>query len=88
MKLNRTIARYLLQLFLVTFVSVNHGIAQERPLQPGTDVLHYDFSLAIPDSGRNIEGLAVITIRRSQPITHFVLDLIGLRVDTVWVNHQ
>ena len=88
MKLNRSMARQLLLFLLVTFVSVNYGIAQERPRQPGIDVLHYDFSLTLPDSGRNIEGLAVITVRRSHPVTHFVLDLVGLRVDTVWVNHK
>jgi len=82
------IAWPLLLFLLVTVASVSYGIAQKRPLQQGMDVLHYEFSLTLPDSGRNIEGLALITVRRSKPAAHFVLDLIGLRVDTVWVNHK
>jgi aminopeptidase N len=81
-------ARPLLLLLLVVFVSLNSLVAQERSLQPGIDVLHYDFSLSLPDNGRVIEGLALITVRRSQPASHFLLDLVGLHVDTVWVNER
>ena len=85
----RSIQRLLLLVLLVfAFCLPNLLRGQERSNFPGLDILHYDFSLTLPDSGRNIEGLAVITVRRSQPITYFVLDLVDLRVDTVWVNHK
>jgi aminopeptidase N len=80
--------RYCFLLLIVTFASAGILQGQNRSLQPGFDVLHYDFSLTIPDTGSDIEGLALITIRRSLPVNRFVLDLVGLRVDTVWVNQR
>jgi aminopeptidase N len=82
------IARFFLLASLVVCAPASSLIAQERPLQPGMDVLHYDFSLTLPDSGRAIEGLARISVRRSQLQNHFVLDLVDLRVDAVWVNEK
>ncbi len=74
--------------FLLSMMSTSWLTGQGRSPQSGLDVLHYDFSLAIPDSGRTIDGLALITVRRSQPVERLVLDLVGLRVDTVWVDHK
>ena len=80
--------RYFLLLSIATFASAGSLQGQNRSPQRGIDVLHYDFSLTIPDSGRNIEGLALITVRRSLPARHFILDLVDLHVDTVWVNQR
>ncbi|MCX6134210.1 MAG: M1 family metallopeptidase [Ignavibacteriales bacterium] len=75
-------------LLLAAFASTTRLTAQERPLQPGMDVLHYEFSLLLPEEGRHIEGLARLTVRRTLPVDHLMLDLVGLRVDTVWVNQK
>ncbi|TSA16965.1 M1 family peptidase [bacterium] len=80
--------RYSLLLSIVTFAFAGSLQGQNRSLQPGIDVIHYDFSIDLPDSGRLIEGRALITVRRSLPANHFVLDLVGLHVDTVWVNQH
>ena len=80
--------RYSLLLSIVTFAFAGSLQGQNRSLQPGIDVIHYDFSIDLPDSGRLIEGRALITVRRSLPANHFVLDLVGLHVDTVSVNQR
>jgi aminopeptidase N len=77
-----------LVLLILALCLTNLLRAQDRSLQPGLDVLHYDFSLTLPDSGSTIEGLALITVRRSLPANHFVLDLVSLLVDSVWVNRN
>src|SRR5919108_1775958 len=52
--------------------------------RPGVDVLAYDFKIALPDSGRNITGLAHITFRSVPGSGDTVnLDLVGLSVDSV-----
>src|SRR5687768_8366731 len=53
---------------------------------PGIDVLHYEITLDLPDSGASIEGRAELTIRRTAPTDTLRLDLLGLRVDSVLVN--
>jgi aminopeptidase N len=80
--------RYSFLLLIVTFASAVSLQGQNRSLQRGIDVLHYDFSIDLPDSGRLIKGFALITVRRSLPANHFILDLVGLHVDTVWVNQH
>ena len=80
--------RYVLLLLIVTFALAGSLQGQNRSPQPGIDVIHYEFSIELPDSGRLIEGRALITVRRSLPAKHFVLDLVGLQVDTVWVNQR
>lgn len=60
--------------------------AQARAYHPGIDVLDYDFSLALPDTGTVIEGRAVLTLHRMAAVDTLVLDLLRLRVDTVLVD--
>ena len=57
-----------------------------HPYRPGIDVVDYDLTLDVPDSGRTIRGLAVLTVRRTAPVDTLVLDLLHLRVDSVWVG--
>jgi len=62
-----------------------------HPYRPGIDVLDYDLTLELPAAGRSIEGRAVLSVRRipapdgARPDT-LVLDLVGLRVDSVLVD--
>ncbi|MGI8496412.1 MAG: M1 family aminopeptidase [Gemmatimonadaceae bacterium] len=54
---------------------------------PAIDVLDYEFTLDLPDSGASIEGRTVVTIRRlSGGADSLWLDLLGLRVDSVLVD--
>jgi aminopeptidase N len=57
-----------------------------HPYRPGIDVVDYDLTLDLPDSGRTIRGLAVLAVRRTAPVDTLVLDLLHLRVDSVWVG--
>src|SRR5215207_6390388 len=59
---------------------------EPHPYRPGVDVVDYDLTLDLPDSGRTIGGLAVLTVRRTAPVDTLVLDLLHLRVDSVWVG--
>lgn len=58
------------------------------PYRPGIDVLDYDVTLQLPERGDAIAGRAVLTIRRLAPLDTLVLDLLGLRVDSVLVDGQ
>jgi aminopeptidase N len=60
--------------------------------RPGFDVIDYDLTLDLPDSGRSIRGTAVLTVRRTAAGTRAVggdtltLDLVRLQVSSVAVN--
>lgn len=80
-----------LLILLVVSAPISAGLAYaqvdpQHPYQPGIDVLHYDFTIDLPDTGRSIHGYAEIVVRRYQPVTHLRLDLIALHVDSVWFN--
>jgi aminopeptidase N len=63
-----------------------------REYRPGFDVLNYDLTIELPDSGRVISGRAELTVRRTSESTGalrgdtLTLDLVGLDVSTVTVN--
>ena len=63
-----------------------------REYRAGFDVLDYDVTLDLPDSGRSIKGVAVLTVRRTSLNGRnadgdtLTLDLVGLRVDSVTVD--
>lgn len=59
---------------------------QQRVLQAGIDVLNYEFTIQLPETGRHIDARALITVQRSSALDNVVFDLVGLQVDTVWVN--
>lgn len=54
--------------------------------RPGIDVLHYAFDLNLPDRGRWIDGRATIALKRTARVDALVLDLVGMKVDSVLVN--
>jgi aminopeptidase N len=66
--------------------------ASRGEYRPGFDVLDYDLTLELPDSGRAIRGVAVITVRRTTAgpraagTDTLTLDLVGLPVASVAVN--
>jgi aminopeptidase N len=59
-----------------------------HPYRPGIDVLDYDLTLDLPEHGAAIDGRAVLSIRRSARVDTLVLDLVGLRVDSVLVDDR
>jgi aminopeptidase N len=74
---------------IAAFVTLNPLRAQgddQHPYQPGIDVLHYGFTIDLPDTGRSIRGSAEIMVRRYRPVSHLRLDLVGLKVDSVSFN--
>jgi aminopeptidase N len=76
----------LLQLSIATVVFATVLCGQVRTYQSGVSVLHYDFSIALPDTGRVIDGYALVTVLRSGAVDYLVLDLVNLRVDSVFVR--
>jgi aminopeptidase N len=59
-----------------------------HPYRPGVDVLDYSVTLDLPERGASIDGRAVLAVRRSAAVDNFVLDLVGLRVDSVLVDEK
>lgn len=53
----------------------------------GYNVRHYDLTLGYDPKTRHLEGRAVITARATQRLTRFDLDLKGLKVTSITVNH-
>ena len=71
---------------LGALVSVGAAQSKTGGSRPGIDVVHYDFNINIADSGRRIDGRAVISLRRTARVDTLVLDLVALKVDSVLVN--
>ncbi|WST41802.1 M1 family metallopeptidase [Streptomyces sp. NBC_01167] len=53
----------------------------------GYDVRHYDLTLGYDTTSRHLDGRAVITSRATERLSRFHLDLSGLRVTGVTVDH-
>lgn len=63
--------------------------AQELlPYRPGIDVLDYNITIGLPDTGAMIQGDATLTVRRTARVDTLVLDLRDLRVERVLVNRR
>ena len=54
----------------------------------GYDVRHYDLTLGYDPATRHLDGRAVVTARTTRPLTRFDLDLDGLKVTGVTVDHR
>jgi aminopeptidase N len=59
-----------------------------HPYRPGVDVVDYAITLDLPERGAIIDGRAVLAARRSAAVDNLVLDLVGLKVDSVLVNEK
>src|SRR5574338_639095 len=62
--------------------------AGPQSYRPGIDVSDYAITLDLPDRGATIDGRAVLAVRRWSPVDTLVLDLVGLRVDSVLVDDR
>jgi aminopeptidase N len=63
------------------------GAAQDvRPYRPAFDVINYDLTIDLPDTGSVIHGLAVLSVARKANVDTLVLDLLDLGVNTVTVD--
>ena len=78
MRLPRIIA----PLFILSLGALAQSIPPHMP-RPGIDIIHYDFDVTLPDSGRSIAVLASIQFRRFEPVAALRLDLRRLHVDSV-----
>ncbi|MGV9943741.1 M1 family metallopeptidase [Streptomyces sp. NPDC003401] len=53
----------------------------------GYHVDHYDLTLRYDPAGRHLDGKAVLTARAARPLSRFDLDLNGLKVTALTVDH-
>lgn len=60
--------------------------AQTAAPDAALDVLHYRFALTLPDSGQRFQGVATINVARRASADTLMLNLVGLRIDSVRVN--
>jgi aminopeptidase N len=54
----------------------------------GYDVTHYDLDLRYAPATDRLSGVATITARATQDLSRFDLDFVGLRIDSISVNHK
>lgn len=57
-----------------------------HPYAPGVDVVHYDMTITMPLQGTEIQAVAALRVNRNPIIDTLRLDLVGMQVDSVWVN--
>ena len=81
-------ATSLLFALLLGAASLPAQSARSDAPRPGLDVLHYELSLDLPDTGSTIAGNDVLTIARAAPVDSLRLDLVTLHVDSVLVNRR
>ena len=77
-----------LVLGLTTAPALSGQGAGPQAYRPGIDVTDYSLTLDLPERGATIDGRAVLTVRRWSPVDTLVLDLVGLRVDSVLVGDK
>jgi len=63
-------------------------VAGPLPYRPGLDVADYAITIDLPERGSTIEARAVLAVRRTAHVDTLVLDLVGLRVDSVLVDDR
>ncbi|MFL5580688.1 MAG: M1 family metallopeptidase [Gemmatimonadaceae bacterium] len=51
-----------------------------RPYRPAVDVLDYELTLTLPDTGTRVSGRATLRVLRVAPLDTLVLDLVGMEV--------
>jgi len=85
----KSIALTLRSLLFCGLTAPGASYAQEAPIpRPGFDVLHYEFSLEIPDSGSFIRGSTEISVRQTAREGAFRLDLVDKHVITLRINDR
>ncbi len=68
--------------------AVAEAPAAAHTYHPGIDVLDYELSIQLPDTGALIHGRAQLTLRRTAPVDTLRLDLLDLQVDSVLVQGE
>ena len=63
-------------------------IAGPHPYRPGIDVADYAITIDLPERNSTIDVRAVLAVRRTARVDTLVLDLVGLRVDSVLVDDR
>ena len=79
------------RVWICFIVLINFAVnlpAQQRPLQAGIDILNYEFTIQLPQSGKFIDAHAAVTVCRTSSESSLVLDLVGFQVDSVCVNRR
>ena len=75
-------------LVAVSLLATTASAQEARPYRPGVDVLDYAITISLPDTGPEIRGDAVLTVRRAPRLDTLVLDLRQLRVQRVTVDER
>jgi aminopeptidase N len=71
---------------LASLFAIANLQAQRAPSRAGIDVLDYAITLQLPDSGKSIDGYAVLRVARTKATDSLVLDFVGLKVKGVDIN--
>jgi aminopeptidase N len=72
----------------VALLAATASAQDPRRYRPGVDVLDYAITLSLPDTGAEIRGDAVLTVRRAPRLDTLILDLRQLRVQRVTVDER
>lgn len=75
-------------LIAVAVLATSAPAQDPHPYRPGVDVLDYAITLSLPDTGVEIRGDAVLTVRRAPRLDTLVLDLRELRVHRVTLDER
>jgi len=79
---------YLLILSLLAGISAS-TLAQTQFTQPGIDVLHYRFAIALSDISNQLNGETTIRFRFTEKTANSMwLDLVGLASDTAQADYE
>ena len=72
----------------IAALAISHAAGAQAPTyQPGIDVVDYDVTLELPDTGAFIKGDVTVTLRRAAGISRLTLDLVdGMAVRSVEVG--
>ncbi len=73
---------------LALFASLGGAQSKTGGSRPGIDIKHYDFDVSVSEAARWVHGRATIALRRTALVEALVLDLVGMKVDSVLVNGQ
>lgn len=82
----RTLSFYIGAMAIALATAIANAQSKTGGSRPGIDVLHYAFDVSLPERGRWIDGRATIALKRRTAADALVLDLVGMKVDSVLVN--
>ena len=83
-----TLATAALSTLSAPVLAQRQPLAGPLPYRPGLDVADYAITIDLPERGSMIDGRAVLAVRRTARVDTLVLDLVGLRVDSVLIDDR